>query len=274
MHYSIIRYVPDADRMEPTNVGLLLTEPAGTRVRFYPHAAKRKHIDQRTLGQWREFLKSEIEGPAVPLFQPERSHLSFLNYLATLCTGNVRLSEPLYVHPSSTETASEIFEDLYRRLVVPSEEAEVNPTRVTGRFRQIAEEKRFNARGLKKNALVEVSLAQHFFPYRQFKNGHVLAIDKVEFGAQLGATLGEVAAAQRASAMIRPLIEGKGEYFLMIDECTRFRGQSEQEFDMVRRDVDEVANLVQEAGATVVRSEHELTKLGTLLDQTLPFAPE
>jgi Protein of unknown function (DUF3037) len=271
MHYSIIRYVPDVVRMEPINVGLLLTSAFGTQVRIYPHSAKRKGVDTLTFRQWRDFLLSEVEGPPVASFQPNRSTPAFLSYLSTLCTAQVRLSAPLYVQASDQEARETIFEDLYRRLVVPPEEPALMATRVTDYFKQIVEEKNLGDRGLKKNRLITINATAHFNPYQQYKNGHILAIDKVECGTQLRLALQEICAAQRTAEYLEQFRKMQGEYFFMMDDFkTPFREQSVEEFDVMRRDIDALGLSIQKHGGTLVRSASEVAELGAQLDSALP----
>jgi len=93
-HYSLIRYVPDPDRMEPVNVGLVLQGDGGLDFRLNPHASKRKEIDTEQFRRWKDFFEAEIRGPHLPLFQPERESARFFRYLSDLCGGPVFLSNP------------------------------------------------------------------------------------------------------------------------------------------------------------------------------------
>ena len=153
--YVLIRYVPDRERMEPVNVGLILQGAGRLDFRFSPHAAKRKEIDTEAFRRWREFFKTEIRGAAAPLFHPERTSPQFLRYLEELCEGPVVLSRSLYFGTEPHRNFDDVLESLYKRLVAPPEIISPSAaTRPTGRFRQIAEERHFLTRGMRRHVHV------------------------------------------------------------------------------------------------------------------------
>ena len=106
-HYALIRYVPDAIRMEPINIGVIL-QGAG-RIDFRLNT-------QATFQRWREFFDEEIKCEAVPLFQPEKTSLQFFAHLQELCDKTVRVSRPLTV-ACDIENFDQLLESLYSRLV-------------------------------------------------------------------------------------------------------------------------------------------------------------
>ncbi|RJP30960.1 MAG: DUF3037 domain-containing protein [Phycisphaerales bacterium] len=121
--YVLIRYVPDRERMEPVNVGLILQGRGRLDLRFSPHAAKRRGIDTAVFRLWRDFFKDELCGPAAPLFHPDRTSPEFLRYLEELCAGQVLLSRPLAFSAAATEPFEQVRDALYQRLVAPPEAA-------------------------------------------------------------------------------------------------------------------------------------------------------
>jgi Protein of unknown function (DUF3037) len=95
--YSLIRFVPDLERMEPFNVGIILQSPGRIDFRMSPHAAKRKDVNTAVIQKWRSFLEEEIRGEAVPFLQPPKQSPEFLRYLHGLCDQTVTISKPLFL---------------------------------------------------------------------------------------------------------------------------------------------------------------------------------
>ena len=100
--YMLIRYVPDVERMEPINVGVILQGQGQLDVRLSPHAAKRKDVDTAAFRRWKDFFIEEVKGDPESLFQPEKTSLRFLQNIAELCDGPILLSRPLTLSTHSS----------------------------------------------------------------------------------------------------------------------------------------------------------------------------
>lgn len=93
--YQILRYIADLRRMETENFGIIVQGSESASCRFQTSLGARRGFDYENYQKWRNFLKTEIEGPAVPFFQPNRTGIEFLKYLQERCTGNYSLTRPL-----------------------------------------------------------------------------------------------------------------------------------------------------------------------------------
>src|SRR5437763_17103420 len=104
LRYALIRFIPDMDRMEPINVGVILQGEGRIEFKLGPHAAKRADVDTQVFQKWRAFLEEEIRGAAVPLLQPPKDSAQFLHYLAGLCEQTVLITRPLAMSAQSDES--------------------------------------------------------------------------------------------------------------------------------------------------------------------------
>lgn len=93
--YQILRYIADLKRMETENIGVIVQDSQGTICCFRSRLGNRPGFDHDNYRRWREFFEAEINGPAVPLFQPQRDSREFLDYLRSRCEGNYSLTQPL-----------------------------------------------------------------------------------------------------------------------------------------------------------------------------------
>jgi hypothetical protein len=275
-HYSLIRFVPDAHRMEPINIGIILQGKDRIAFKLYTHASRKKEIDTATFQKWRKFFQEEIEGDAVPLFQPPKTSPGFLTHLQELCEKTVLLSRPLNVARDS-DNFEQLLESLYQRLVAPPEhEAPEAANRPTGIFRQIAEERKFVQRGMKKHEHVTVGTERLWMAYRQVQNGVLIAMDKVEVASRIGATSYEIERlphiAQQLPSFVHAALAGKStRYCLMVDELTKpFTDQSRDEFEAMSEDLERAIAKIVEAGGQLVRDRESANKLADELDQKLP----
>jgi hypothetical protein len=279
--YMLIRYVPDAERMEPINVGIILQGQGKVDVRLNPHATKRKEVDTPAFRKWKQFFNEEVTGDTVPLFQPDKTSPRFLQYLEELCEGPILLTRPLTVSVQSSSAFSEVFEDLFERLVLPPERVSaVENQRPTGRFRKIADERQFRQRGMKSYVHVPTtsSQSQSWMAYRQVLNGEYIAIDKVEVARELGRTATEIDKLMLVKSLLQQFIENKivgksTRYVLLADEMPEpFAEQSADEFQAMRNDLDSTADHIRKLGGQVLRSSAESEHFANELDQKLPKA--
>lgn len=275
--YTLIRYVPDLDRMEPINVGVILQGSGRIDVRLSPHAAKRKEIDTQVYRKWRQFFLEEVRGEQARLLQPEKTSPQFLTYLQQLCGGAVLLSRPLVLEVAQGRPFDSVLEDLYIRLVAPPETTSPAAAhRPTGRFRQIAEERQFLKRGMKRHTHVVVNDQPLWMAYRQVANGQIIAIDKVEVDREIGATANEIERLPHILELL-PKFFGAGRklptrYFLLADVLQQpFTDQPEAEFAAMRDELETAVEQVKKAGGEVLRTVPETESLAAQLDQVLPL---
>lgn len=270
--YVLVRFVPDPERMEPTNVGVILQGNGHVDVLFSPHAAKRKEIDTDIYNKWKAFFQTEIRGDAAPLFQPDRASPKFLQHLEALCGETVVLSRPLLLSAADSQRFSDVLKSLYRRLVAPCEaEPAGDATRPTGRFRQLAEEFRFVNRGMKRHEHIRVNGDRLWMAYRQVVKGETIALDKVEVGNQIGATSYEIERLPLIADKLPSFVGEKRTHFLLVDQLEQpFTDQPVDEFEAMRDDLERCVERIEHAGGTVIRELNGVDTFADRLDACLP----
>ena len=275
--YALIRFVADALRMEPVNVGLVLQDQDKLDFQLNTKFSLKGKVDSTVFNQWRKFLEEEITGDAMPLFQPKKSSQAFFSHLAGLCDGAIRLSEPLSFATEEDQTFDEVLSSLYKRLVAPHPDAmAVEANRPTGRFRQLMKDYDFLRRGMKRHAHVELPDNRRWMPYRHLLNDSVLAIDKIEVSNQIGQTANEIQGLTAPLSLLKDFLKDgvagqPTEYYLLADTLeSRFTDQSEKEFGLMRDDLERAVDGVREAGGSVIRSAPDACSLAERLDHRLP----
>jgi hypothetical protein len=278
--YMLIRYVADRERMEPINVGVILQGAGRIDVRFNKSAANRKVIDTAIFKQWRQFFEDEICGRPTSLFQPEKTSPEFLRYLEGLCEGSIILSRPLALSLQGHRRFEDTLESLYRRLVAPPEVTSTAAAiRPTGRFRQIAEERRFLSRGMKKHAHIQIGVDRLWTAYGQVDNGEHIAFDKVEVNNQISRTVNEIERLPLIVGRLPQFLESQRAgkptcYSLLVDDLSEpFTHQTLEEFAAMRDDLDRAVEQVAQAGGHVLRSPREVERFADELDRKLPSNP-
>lgn len=118
LRYALIRFVPDMNRMEPINVGVVLQAPG--RIDFKLNAARRKDMETSVFQKWQAFFEEEIRGDAIPILQPPKDSVQFLHYLSNLCEHTVIMTRPLTVSTRADESFETTLQSLYERLVIPT----------------------------------------------------------------------------------------------------------------------------------------------------------
>ena len=270
--YVLVRFVPDRERMEPINVGLILQGAGRIDYQFSQHAAKRKEIDTDIYNEWKAFFRAEIKGEAAPLFQPDRASPQFLRHLEALCGETVVLSRPLSLSVDESRAFDDVVDSLFRRLVAPREaETPGAATRPTGRFRQLAEEREFVNRGMKRHAHVLVNNDRLWMAYRQVVNGETIALDKVEVGNQIGATSYEIERLPLIADKLPSFVGEKRTHFLLVDHLEQpFTDQPDDEFEAMRDDLERCVDRVEKAGGTVIREVNGVETFADRLHDCLP----
>lgn len=275
--YALIRYVPDAIRMEPINIGVLLQGPDRLDFKLNVHASKRKDFNTIIFRQWRQFLQDEIKGPTLQLFQPRKTSPDFFIYLAGLCEGSVILSTALYHAAPDELPFDDVMNSLYARLVAtPESSSHIDSSRPTGRFREISDARNFLARGMKRHAHVTLGGRKLWMAYRQIDNGELIAIEKVEVAQQMGATANEIERLPRIRESL-PEFLGNGPRLkptrcvILADRLERpFGDQTQDEFNSMRDDLEREIDQLEELGAEVIRSPEAAELLGDEVDHKLP----
>ena len=277
--YNLIRYVPYPARMEPINVGVILQGDGKLDVRFNVNASRLAAINAEEFRKWRQFLVAEIQTQQPKLFQPDRTTERFLRYLEGLCDGPIYLSRPL-VLINESDSFEQILNSLDAALVAPPEaSAQAEEKRPTGLFRRLAEEMRFVERGMRKYSHIVVGNHRLWAAYRQVDNGDLTALDKVSVGKEIGETSNEIERLPKIAGAMKEYLSNKirgkeTRHYLLVDELSApFTGQSQDDFDMMRRDLDEQVKSIQDNGGKILRSPNEVEELVVDLDRRLPPPP-
>jgi hypothetical protein len=277
-NYALIRFIPDSERMEPINIGLLLQGQGEVDFKLSPHAAKRKEIDTQVFQQWRRFFEQEVRGPAVPLFQPPKGSSDFIRHLSNVCEGAVRITKPL-VHMATTQASFQgVLEEMYERLVAPPELVRRQPERPTSFFRQIEEEKDFRRRGMKKHPYIPSVGGQYWNAFRQVLNGQEIVIDKIEVGNSVGLTADEIQKiASGSEHFVKTFLGSRGDagrlrrYCLIADKLTgRFSDQTDDDFDIMQEQLETAKDVVKRSGGEVLSTTDDITGFAEELDRKLP----
>lgn len=278
--YSLIRYVPDPERMEPFNIGVILQGEGRLDLKLNPNAARRKEVDTSSFQHWRRFLVEEVQGESLPLFQPKKSSPQFFRYLESLCEAPVLLSRPLYYSSSETFSFDEALEHVYRRLVAPAElSSAAEAAHPAGRFRQIAEGRDFLKRGMRKHAHVAIGSKKLWMAYRQVNNGELIAIDKVEVNSRIGSTANEIERLPRIRQDLQEFLNPGSSaqptrFVLIADYLTKpFSEQSDEEFQAMSNDLEQQVDRLGNAGAEIVRTVENVELLARDIDAKLPPLP-
>lgn len=276
--YALVRYVPDALRMEPINIGIVLQGKNRLCLKLNTRASSLKEIDTHVFRHWRWFLEEEINGEAMPLFQPRKSSVEFFKYLGGLCEGPVLLSPPLYHAVAAESTFEAVLERLYERLVAPKPSVSVGDgSRPSGRFRQLSEEFNFLKRGMTRHRHVQAGSSKLWMAYRQVDNGERIAIDKVEVANQIGSTANEIErlpTIRDALPQFRARSTDKvARFVLLADQLSQpFTGQPQEEFEAMREDLEREIRALTACGAEVIRSVDQVEAFGREIDEKLPQA--
>ena len=135
--YQLIRYVPDLERMEAQNIGIVVQGHGQTITKLWKYfrpQGDRVDFDYSNFRKWREFFEEEINGSQISMFQPERSSPEFLEYLQSRCRSNYLLTRPLSIVMGS-DNVEEVRDYLYERLVrtPESNEPALQPVRRANR---------------------------------------------------------------------------------------------------------------------------------------------
>jgi hypothetical protein len=281
--YSLIRFVPDLERMEPFNVGIILQGQGKLDFRLSPHVAKRKDVDTVIFQKWRSFLEEEIRGEEVPYLQPPKLSREFLEYLARMCDQTMTISRPLYLSERPEEGFESVLQSLYDRLVAPPDQRrkEQSP-RPTSTFRDLEEAKQFRKRGMKKHPYVSLpGEKQRWNAYRQVVNGQDIVVDKVEVNSVVGLTADEI---QKLSSGVGRFLERflhashpviPPRYVLIADELReKFTDQTDEDYQAMKDELQGVLDVVRSQGGEILRDPREVQEFAEEVDKKLPTLEE
>ena len=280
--YSLIRFVPDLERMEPINVGIILQTPEKIDFKMSPHAAKRKDVDTAIFQRWRSFLEEEIRGEAVPFLQPPKHSPEFVRYLHGLCDRTVSISNPLFLSEPPDVPFEDVLQRLYDRMVAPPEQTrKEQASRPTSTFRDLEEAKQFRKRGMKKHSYIELPDTKRWNAYRQVVNGENIVVDKVEVANIVGQTADEI---QKLSSGVDAFLERflvrdqrsmPPRYVLIADDLReKFTEQTDADYRAMKDELDRVLELVSHRGGQVIRRSEEVQGFAEEIDRKLPSLVE
>ncbi|MDR3620949.1 MAG: DUF3037 domain-containing protein [Paludisphaera borealis] len=280
--YSLIRFVPDLERMEPFNVGIVLQGQGKLDFKLDPHVAKRKDVDTVIFRKWRSFLDDEIRGDPVPFLQPPKHSRGFLEHLSGLCDQTLVISKPLFLSERPEEPFDEVLQRLYDRLVTPlGQQKKDQAIRPTSTFKEFEDAKQFRKRGMKKHPYIEFSDAKRWNAYRQVLNGENLVIDKIEVANTVGQTADEI---QKLSSGVGAFLDRflnesyssvPPRYFLIADELEdKFTEQTDEDYEAMKAERETVLQLVTGHGGRIISKPEEVQGLAEDIDRKLPTIEE
>lgn len=220
--YQILRYIADLKRMEPENIGVIIQDAREASYRFRTHMGKRPGFDADNYRQWREFFEAEINGPPVPVYQPPRGDIAFLQYLQQRCCGNYSLTRPLELTMPS-DALGEVRDHLFRTLVLKPEEQTGDAKQPVRRLRNELRERKitsnphfherqlFNANGI-------TELVEYYYVRNHGANLPVI-IQPVQILPDISRTIN---AMERAEALVKTLRAArvKTEISIVVDEMS------------------------------------------------------
>jgi len=275
-HYQILRYIPDLQRMEPRNFGIIVQGAGQTLYKINTRFAQKGFVDTEAFRQWKHFLVKEIDdGQAeqLELFRPSKDTPEFLNHLGKLFKGNVNLSKPLAAEYRREVEIEAVLQDLFDTLVVDSEEQEaIMITRPTGKFRAESEEKQFVKRGLHKDEHIKIEeRTEEWIGYRFYQNGRINLIEKVEFNREPRRTAMELNSLLHFIRTMPASFTARGnKIHLIIDPHKTFPNQKEEEGIKYRLDRERLGNMSIDKGFPVYEKTSDAQLLVEEIDSHLP----
>ena len=276
LRYALIRFIPDAARMEPINFGVVLQGAGKIDFKLHPNFARRKDVETAVFQQWRDFLVEEIRGEDMPLFQPRKDSVEFLTHLAALCEQTVSMTRPLVISTEKDESFEDTLDSLFGKLVLPLESPKPESMpRPTSRFREIEEEKQFRRRGMKKHPYLTLPGDKRWNAYRQLLNGENIVIDKIEVRNEVGLTADEIQKlASGVESFLERFLKGSTQptrYYLLADDLTeKFTDQPDSDFAAMKEELEHVVHTVEDRGGVVLRRAEEVVEFANQIDQKLP----
>lgn len=275
-HYQILRYIPDLERMEPRNFGIVLQGSGQTKCRINTRFAQKGYVDTEAFRKWRQFIEQEItceETEQLQMFCPPKGTPEFLEHLQSLIQGNFNITRPMGVEYRREIDIDAALNELFDSLVVEREEQDaVAPTRPTGRFRAASEDRAFLKRGMRENAHVNMdSGTEPWIAYRIYENGSLNIIEKVEFNRDLRRTAQELNSLLRFVPNIPDGFLSKGNMIhLILDPHKQFLIQTDDESERYRKDREELGNRATGKNLIVYETPDRVQELIEQVNGVLP----
>ena len=270
-HYQILRYIADLRRMEPENIGIVVQSAAGVSCRFQTHLGSRRGFDHDNYRRWREFFETEINGPAVPLFQPQRNSLEFLKYLQERCSGNYSLTRPLELMMETSELKS-AENYLFGTLVLKPEETQKSVRQPVQKLRrELTERKILNHFAFHTKELFTTNGLTEFVEYFYIRNHDAnlpVIIQPVQILPDISRTIN---AMERAEALVANLRGAKvrAEVSVVVDEipAPSFNDSDTKKwaFDRIQKGKKQLLN----QDVEIVDSTRETVQLADTIERDL-----
>ncbi len=272
--YALLRYVPDPERMEPLNIGVVVQGAEGMKLKLDSYF-RRKDVDAGVYKRWREFLQDEVEGEQKSIFRPSRESADFWKYLRSLTGDTVTMTQPLKMATTEEVALERVLEKLYDKLVSRKEpEKEQNlgrPGHPAFEFRRIRKERKLDSRGLKKSHALKSARGDYLWaPHRVAENGQLFAVDKIEVDAAPELTYREIDKARSAASQVSNVTSIKVRWIVLIDpfEDDAFNLGASDRADM-KRAFEETKAKVRNAKGEILSDPKEVSQFTAELEHCL-----
>jgi hypothetical protein len=289
--YQLIRFIPDLERMEPRNLGVIVQGGGEIDVKLNRHATKwsdaKGHAE--TVRKWFGYFEGEIKGfisgqtdilIPIPIetLMPDRGSERFLDYLMKQATGQIRVSRPFVMEYRTEKPLNAVIDELYRKLVsadaepegTVEEKAAVRKS-IAGKFSQLSHNKHFRERGLVENGHVMLPEGVSRVSYRHFKNGDLNLIEKVEFNDNAFMTGLEI---NNLLLLLREKrIKSFGEDIkltILLEPFCEFPKMPAEENKAFLKDREEIGSRALEQGAKIIEDVESVSVFVLDLDKYLP----
>jgi hypothetical protein len=277
--YQILRYIPDLNRMEPRNFGIIVQGGGHTKVKINTRFAQKGFVDTEAFRSWRRFLEKEIDEEQteqLSFLRPAKDSPEFLDHLNQLVKGNFNLSRPLVAEYRRDVETDTVLYELFEALVSDKEEQDaVMITRPTGKFRASSDEKQFLKRGLRKDEHVKLGENTEWIGYRFYVNGKIELIEKVEFNREPRRTAEELNSLIRLIPTIPDSFTAQGNRFhLILDPHKMFPNQKEDEAEKYRMDRERLGKMAADVGIRIYDTPENVQPLIDEIDGELPQLKE
>lgn len=269
--YQILRYIADLKRMEPENIGVIIQNSREASCRFRTQMGKRPDFDSDNYRRWREFFETEINEPPVPVFQPPRGDIKFLEYLQQRCIGNYSLTRPLELAMPSADLI-EARNHLFKTLVLKPEEEigdarqPVRRLRNELRERKILNNPHFHERQLfNANGITE--LVEYYYVRNHGANLPVI-IQPVQILPDISRTIN---AMERAEAIVNNLRAAKvrAEISVVVDEMSPPKKEDSDERKWAYERINKGKRQLGNQDVAVVDSTGKTVKLSVNIEKDL-----
>lgn len=269
--YQILRYIADLKRMEPENIGVIIQNSREASCRFHTRLGNRPGFDFDNYRRWREFFESEINEPPVPVFQPPRGDIAFLEYLQGRCIGNYSLTRPLELAMPSADLL-EARNHLFKTLVLKPDEAIGNTKQPVQRLRsELKQRNIINNPAFHKKQLFNANGISEFVEYFYVRNHGAnlpVIIQPVQILPDISRTIN---AMERAEAIVHNLraAKVKAEISVVVDEMAEPKRSDSDEHKWAYDHIIKGKRQLEEQGVAVVDSTGKTVRLSANIEKDL-----